>query len=145
MYFFLQQSNISIIQPYFTWPSLLIIVGVAFLFQAYGGREHYAILPGIILTGFGVHFHIVNKTDIWPDHIGVFILIIALGLLLQHQKTRTGFFPGLLFLLLACFLLFFNQITSLFGVIESRASVFWRFWPALFILFGVYFLFIKKK
>ncbi|MBY0123983.1 LiaI-LiaF-like domain-containing protein [Bacillus sp. S/N-304-OC-R1] len=144
-YFFLQQSNITVFQAYLTWPSLLMIIGVAFLFQGYGAKDYQAILPGVILTGFGLHFHVVNRLDIWPDHIGTFILIIALGFLLQYQKTRSGLFQGLLFLILASLLLFYDRVIGWFGLLETGVSAAWKFWPAIFILAGAYFLFIKKK
>ncbi|WP_102274383.1 LiaI-LiaF-like domain-containing protein [Cytobacillus massiliigabonensis] len=144
-YFYLEQSNIPVLQPYFTWPSLLIIIGVAFLFQGYGAKEYYAILPGVILTGFGLHFHVVNRLELWPDHIGVFILILALGLLLQQQKTGSGLFQGLLFLLLSILLLFYDRVIVWLGLLENGVSNVWKFWPVILILIGGYFLFIKKK
>lgn len=144
-YFYLEQSNIPVLQPYFTWPSLLIIIGIAFLFQGYGAKEYHAILPGVILTGFGLHFHIVNRLEIWPDHIGIFILILALGLLLQHQKTGSGLFQGLLFLLLSILLLFYDRVIVWLGSLENGVSNVWKFWPVILIFIGGYFLFIKKK
>ena len=37
-YFFLQQTGITIFQQFSTWPTLLIIVGIAFLGQGYSGK-----------------------------------------------------------------------------------------------------------
>jgi hypothetical protein len=144
-YFYLQQTNVSIIQEIYTWPTLLIIVGIAFLFQGYWAKDYEAILPGVILSGFGLHFHVVDRFDIWPDHVGAFILIIALGFLLRYQKIGTGLFQGLLFLCLAIFLLFYDQIFGWFGLLENGVSFAWRFWPAAFILIGCYLLFFKRK
>ncbi|MDQ0270008.1 LiaI-LiaF-like domain-containing protein [Cytobacillus purgationiresistens] len=144
-YFFLQQANIEVLKPFFTWPTLLIIVGVAFLFQAYSGRDYDGILPGVILSGFGLHFLIVNRLDIWPDHIGSFILIISLGFLLRHLKTGTGLFQGILFLLLALMLLFYDKIISSLGALGDSVSYIWSFWPAFFILLGLYLLIFKRK
>jgi hypothetical protein len=144
-YFFLQQTNFSPLQPFYTWPTLLLIVGGAFLFQAYGARDYEAILPGVILAGFGLHFHVVNRLEIWPDHIGTFILIIALGFLLRHQKTGTGLFQGILFLILAAMLLFYDRVIEWMGLLENGVSSAWRFWPILLMLIGFYFLIAKKK
>ncbi|MBU8879589.1 hypothetical protein BGM26_11385 [Bacillus sp. FJAT-29790] len=143
-YFFLQQFNIAILQPYFVWPTLLMIVGIAFLFQGYRSKDNQAILPGVILTGFGLHFHVVNHLKIWPDHIGIFILIVALGLLLQYQKNGTGLFPGLLFLLVAALLLFYDKVTVSVNLLGSGLSAALTFWPILLILAGAYFL-LKTK
>ncbi|GLB58397.1 LiaI-LiaF-like domain-containing protein [Cytobacillus sp. NCCP-133] len=144
-YFFLQQTNFSALLPFYTWPTLLVIVGAAFLFQAYGARDYESILPGVILTGFGLHFHVVNRLEIWPDHIGIFILIIALGFLLRHQKTGTGLFQGILLLILAAMLLFYDRVIEWMGLLENGVSTAWRFWPILLMLIGLYFLIIKKK
>lgn len=144
-YFFLQQANITWLQPYFIWPTLFIIIGVAFLLQGYVAKDYHAILPGVILTGFGLHFHVVNRLEIWPDHIGIFILIIALGFILQHQKTGTGFIQGMLFLILAILLLFYDRINGWLGLLENGVSSIWKYWPALLIAVGVYFLFFKRK
>ncbi len=90
-YFYLQQAHIILFSEFFTWPTLLMIVGIAFLAQGYVGKDHEAILPGTILVGFGLHFHLVNRMPVWPDHMGVFVLILA-WLLLRYQKTGTGMF-----------------------------------------------------
>lgn len=144
-YFYLQQTQLNLFKEFYTWPTLLIIVGVAFLGQAYIAHEFEAILPGTILLGFGVHFHVVNKLALWPDHIGAFILIIALGFLLRYQKLGTGLFQGLLFLALAGLLLFYDKIASWFGLIENGVSLAWKFWPAVLIVIGVYLLFKKEN
>lgn len=143
-YFFLQQIQIPMLQPFYTWPTLLIIVGSAFLIQGYGAKDYEAILPGVILAGFGLHFHIVNRLDIWPDHIGSFILIIALGFLLRYLKTGAGLFQGLLFLILAILLLFYDSILGWLGILQNSVSSVWRFWPLLLIAAGLFFL-MKRK
>jgi hypothetical protein len=143
-YFFLQQTQLNLFKEFYTWPTLLVIVGIAFLGQAYLANDYEAILPGTILLGFGIHFHVVHKLDFWPDHIGVFILIIALGFLLRYQKLGTGLFQGLLFLALAALLLFYDKIVGWFGLLENGVALAWKFWPAVLILVGVYLLFKKE-
>ncbi|WP_053367302.1 LiaI-LiaF-like domain-containing protein [Bacillus sp. FJAT-27245] len=144
-YFFLEQSGVSFLQNYFTWPTLLIIVGVAFLGQGYFTRDHDAILPGIILTGFGLHFHVAGKVPFWPAHIGSFIAIIAIGFLLRYQKTGNGLFQGLLFLLVTILLLFTDKVGAWLGIVQSNMSLAWKFWPVLLIAIGAWFVFGKRK
>jgi hypothetical protein len=145
LYFYLKQNHIEIFKEYSTWPSLFIIVGIAFLAQGYGGKDYEAILPGVILAGFGLHFHVVHKLAVWPDNMGIFILIISLGFLLRYQKTRNGLFQGMLFLVLSIILLFYDKVFSWLGLLENRVSSLWNFWPVALIVIGVLLLFFKKR
>ncbi|MGW8901901.1 LiaI-LiaF-like domain-containing protein [Heyndrickxia sporothermodurans] len=146
LYFFLTQNNhVTMLKEYLTWPTLLIIVGIAFLGQGYGGKDAESILPGVILVGFGLHFHIAGKLAIWPDHIGVFILIISLGFLLRYQKTGNGLFHGILFLFISIVLLFDDEVLKWMGLLENKAASIINFWPFLLIAIGLYLLFIKRK
>jgi hypothetical protein len=144
-FFLMQRSNVQVFQEFYSWPTLLMIVGIAFLFQGYGAKDYEAILPGIILTGFGFHFHIVSRLEVWPDHIGTFILIIALGFLLRAQKTGAGFFQGLLFLAISILLLFYSKAEGLLGPVGPGLSSLLKFWPAALVLIGMYLLISKKK
>ncbi len=145
IYFFLQQMQISLFDQFFSWPTLLFIIGIAFLFQAYGAKDNSAILPGVILTGFSVHFHVAGKLDFWPDHIGALLLIISLGFLLQYQKTGEGLLQGLLFLIISSLFLFYEQVINWLGLLESKISAAEKFWPVALIAFGIYFLLANKK
>lgn len=144
-YFFLQQSGFSIGKQFFTWPTLLIIVGIAFLGQGYWEKEYESILPGVIFLGFGLHFQFLNRYPFWANHVGSFVLIIALGYLLRYQKTHSGLFQATLFFILAMFLLFYDNMTAYFGLLQSKVSIIWKFWPLLIMAIGAYFLFKRKK
>ena len=145
LYFILKDFNITLFPNVFTWPTLLIIVGLAFLFQGYGGKDYSVILPGVILTGFGLHFHLVNKLAIWPDHTGTFVLIIALGFILQNQKTGQGMLNGILFLLLAVLLLFYQEIIGSLTFLNLSSKTLNNIIPILFLLVGGYYLLSKNK
>ncbi|MEH7332685.1 DUF5668 domain-containing protein [Neobacillus drentensis] len=145
-YFLLQQAGITIFQQFFTWPTLIIIVGIAFLGQGYRANEHEAILPGVIMTGFGLHFHLAGHVSFWPTNtIGMLILIISIGFFLRFQKTNTGLFQAFLFLILAVLLLFYDKIAGYLGLLQNGMSLVWKFWPVLLIVVGIYFLLKKKK
>ncbi len=145
-YFFMQQSQITPFEGFYAWPTLLIIVGISFLFQGYGAKDNASILPGIILTGLGLHFHIEDRFDSWPDDIGIFILIISVGFFLYYQKTKEGLLQGLLFFSIAILLMFYEQVTAWLGLLENNAATLWKFWPVVLVGFGLYlFLATKKK
>lgn len=145
LYFFFQHTNVSFQFPLFSWPTIIIIVGVAFLIQAYIGKDFEAIIPGILFAGLGIHFHLVQYKHIQLDHIGIIILFIALGFFLRYQKTKTGLFYGWLFLILAFIQLFYDQILSWLGIIETKSLNFVSLWPIILILAGVYLFFFKRK
>ncbi|MGJ7920525.1 LiaF transmembrane domain-containing protein [Neobacillus sp. LXY-4] len=144
-YFLLQHTNISFLQQFSGWPTLMMIVGLAMLWQGYGGKESEMIFPGVILFGFGLHFHVVTNLHIWPDHIGIFILIVALAYILKYQRTGVGLGYGIFFLILAAVLLFQDRLTGWLGTLESSTSFILNYWPILLIGFGLYFLLKKKR
>jgi hypothetical protein len=145
-YFFLQKSNVILFENVYTWPSLLIIIGLAFLFQGYGGKDYEAILPGVVLSGFGLHFHIINHLSLWSDTTGIYILIIALGFLLRHQKTGTGLSQGVLLLALSGLLLFYERVLNWIGLVNpTLQDIVNKFWPLALLFIGGYLLLKKKK
>ncbi|MCL6572353.1 MAG: DUF5668 domain-containing protein [Bacillus sp. (in: Bacteria)] len=145
-YYLLAQTGMAFFQQFSTWPTLLIIVGLAFLGQGYRAKENESILPGVIMAGLGLHFHLVGKVSFWPsNNIGMLILFISLGYFLRFHKTSSGLFQAFLFLVLAALLLFYDKITSYFDLLQNGMSFVWKFWPALLIVVGIYFLLKKKK
>ena len=145
LYFYLEHLPFTWLQELYHWPTLFMIIGLAFLAQGYLAKDHEAILPGTILFGFGLHFHVVQKYDIWPDHIGIFLLIIALGFLLRYQKTGAGLLQGFLFLVLSTLLLFYDNIIEWLGLLELNALSTFNLWPLLFILIGLYLFIVRQK
>ncbi|MGG1397780.1 DUF5668 domain-containing protein [Bacillus salipaludis] len=145
-YFLLQQSHITLFKQFYTWPTLLLIVGAAFLGQGYAAKDHEGILPGVIMFGFGLHFHLVGQVSFWPQNtIGMLMLIISLGFFLRFQKANTGLFQAFLFLILAVLLLFYDKIAGYFGFLQNGLSVVWKYWPVLLIIVGIYFILKRKK
>jgi hypothetical protein len=63
---------------------------------------------------------------------------------MRFQKTNNGLFQAFLFLILAVLLLFYDKITAYFDLLQNGMSFIWKFWPALLIVVGIYFL-LKKK
>jgi hypothetical protein len=145
-YLFLQQLGITPFGQFYSWPTLLIILGISFLAQGYLAREHEAILPGVIMAGFGLHIHVAGQLDFWPNNtVGMLTLILSIGYFLRFQKTNNGLFQAFLFLVLALLLLFYDKIAGYFGLLQDGVNLAWKFWPAIIILVGIYFVYKKKK
>ncbi|MEH7273013.1 hypothetical protein [Neobacillus vireti] len=119
---------------------------MAFLGQGYSANDYEAILPGVIIAGFGLHFHLAGKISFWPNNtIGMLVLFISIGCFLRFQKNNNGLFQAFLFLVLALLLLFYDKVTDYLNLLQNGLSFAWKFWPAIIILVGVYFLFRRKK
>jgi hypothetical protein len=145
LYFFFQNADIPFSYPLFSWPTIIFIVGLAFLLQAYVGKDFEMIIPSILFLGLGIHFHLVQYWNIQFDHIGVIILFIALGFYLRYQKTKSGLFYFWLFLILALIQLFYDRFLNWFGGIETRIGGFHSLWPIILVLVGGYLFFFKRK
>jgi hypothetical protein len=144
-YFFLQQLNLTILPEFFTWPTLMLIIGIAFLGQGYIGGDFEAILPGVILVGFGLYFHVLSHYAFWNNQVGAFVLIIGIGCLLRYQKTHTGLFQAVLFLILSIILLYYDKFSSDLGLLQNGVSIIWKFWPLIIIVIGFFLLYKRKK
>ena len=146
VFFFWQQAKISLFAEFISWPSLLMIVGIAFLCQGYGGKEYESILPGVILTGFGLHFHRCKSSFNLAKFIGNLYINHRSRLFTSVSKIRyKPFLWAFFFLLLPCLLLFYDKVMSWFGMLETNIATFAHLWPFALILIGVYLLFFKKK
>ncbi|WP_078555390.1 LiaI-LiaF-like domain-containing protein [Bacillus alkalicellulosilyticus] len=141
LFFFIQQFNVPFLDQFLTWPSILVVIGVAFLFQAFVGDNTY-LFPGALLTGLGIHFHLLHHITTWPTHWAMYTLIVGLSFIFLYMKTKKeGLWPGIILLIVSVlgfisggFVTWFN---SIFSVIES-------FWPILLIILGIY-LVVRRK
>ncbi|WP_079530428.1 LiaI-LiaF-like domain-containing protein [Halobacillus hunanensis] len=144
LYFLLRQFNIPFLNPFYSWPTILMIIGVAFLLHSYIAHDFANIFTGVLLLGLGVHFHGQAHYSFWIDHWGVYPFIIGIALLLRSFKTKSGLLPGLILMAIAIFALvttsnpiWFRVINILFDWIES-------FWPIVLIGFGAYLIYKKR-
>ncbi|MCT8137483.1 hypothetical protein H1D32_06845 [Anaerobacillus sp. CMMVII] len=88
--FLLQNYGIPFVNYIFSWPSILVIIGLAFLFQAYIGKDYHSIFTGVLLVGLGIHFHGLQLFSFWPDHWAMFTLIISVSfcfVIVRQKKT----------------------------------------------------------
>lgn len=140
--FLLQNYNIPFVNKIYTWPSILLIIGLAFLFQAYIGKDYHSIFTGILLTGLGIHFHGLQLFSFWPSHWAMFTIIIGLAFLFRYSKTKKdGLIPGIMLLLISLVAFVYSGFIDLFGSLYTYVE---SFWPIALIGAGIYLLFFKK-
>ncbi|WP_017755992.1 LiaF transmembrane domain-containing protein [Calidifontibacillus oryziterrae] len=144
IYFLMDQLNLPIVKNIFTWPTLLLIIGLSFLLQAYLAKDAQSVFPGIILFGLGVHFHGRDIFDFWPDHWAVYTLIVGIAFIFRHQKTKNGIVPGIILLVISLLGLFYDGIISWMNYIGKAVGWLESFWPVALILIGIYIIFKKR-
>lgn len=140
--FLLQNYNVPFIDQIFSWPSILLIIGLAFLFQAYIGKDYQSIFTGVLLTGLGIHFHGLNIFSFWPNHWAMFTVIIGIAFLFRYSKTKKdGLVPGIILILISIVAFIYTGFIDVFGSFYSYIA---SFWPVALIGVGIYLLFFKK-
>lgn len=142
LYFLLRQLNIPFLSQYYSWPTILFIIGFAFLLHSYMARDHANILPGAVLLGLGIHFHGLSQYEHWIDHWSIYPIIVGLSFLLRYFKTKSGLIPALTLLGISAFAFFQSSNTGWFSFIYQMISWTEQFWPLVLIVVG---LFILKK
>ncbi|WP_209122003.1 LiaI-LiaF-like domain-containing protein [Alkalihalobacillus sp. BA299] len=142
LYFLLQQFDFPFTKQLLTWPSILLIIGIAFLFQSYLGHDSGTIFPGFLLVGLGVHFHAMVLFSFWPHHWAMFTLIVGVAFLLLYLRTkRDGLVPAIILLTISGFGFFPSDVMDWF---MSFFDFFEGFWPLLLIAIGLFLIFRRK-
>lgn len=145
LYFLLKEFEIPIVTHFYSWPTILMIIGVALLLHSYITNEYESIMSGAILLGLGVHFHGLYYYSFWINHWGIFPLIFGIAFLLKYQKTKKGIIPGLLLVSGAIFAIFVSNKPGWFYWVTLMVNFIETFWPLLLVIFGLYLLFFRKK
>ncbi len=142
LFFLLQQWNVPFMTQLLSWPSILLIIGLAFLFQSYLGNDTQYLFSGWLLAGLGVHFHGNYLITNWPTHWSMYTFIVGGAFLMQYNKTkRDGLLAGICFIILSLLGLFY---TSFMETFQSFFHLIEGFWPIVLIIIGLYLL-VKRK
>ncbi len=144
-YFMLKELEIPIITNFYSWTTILIIIGVALLLHSYISNEYETIFTGAILLGLGIHFHGMQTYSFWIEHWGMYPLIIGIAFLLRYQKSKHGLIPGLILVIVALFAMFVNNKPEWFYWVTVFVNFIETFWPLILIGIGLYILLFKKK
>ncbi|WP_342447717.1 LiaI-LiaF-like domain-containing protein [Lentibacillus salicampi] len=144
VYFLLRELKIPIITDFYSWPTLLIIIGIALLIHSYTARDYQHLLSGTIVLGLGIHFHGLNHYTFWIDHWAVYPLMVGIAFIIRGLRTKSGIFTGIIISAISIFLIFSVQLPAAFGWVYDVTSLLERFWPIILIIIGIYWLKRKK-
>jgi hypothetical protein len=139
--FFIMREFPIFAKEIFQWPTYILIIGVALFGQVYKSKEFGLLFPATIITLLGIHFHGTYLFEAWPTHWSVYPLIISIAFFVLFQATRTGFFTGLLFLMVAGTGFLYHNGT---GSSDPFLYILNRYWSVLLLIVGLYHLLRKK-
>lgn len=144
IYFLIKQLHLSIFENFYSWPTFLIIIGIAFLIHSYSHGEHSTIFAGVFLLGLGIHFHGLHNYDFWFDHWSVYPLIVGIAFLVRYLKTRNGLLPGIILVGISLFMIFSIKLPDEYKFIYQIIDFIETFWPVALIVLGIYLLKFKR-
>ncbi|MEQ6375754.1 DUF5668 domain-containing protein [Bacillaceae bacterium S4-13-56] len=140
-FFLLKELALPLFTNFYSWPTIVIIIGISMLLHSYMSKQYSNLLLGAILFGIGVHFHMITYYSFWPNHWGMVPLIIGLSFLVQYQKAKKGLIPGLILLAIALMAIFSTQQPGWFQWIHVTVNYAVNYWPILLIIAGFYFIY----
>lgn len=143
-YFLIKQLKLSLFDTFYSWPTILIIVGVVFLIHSYSNNEYQNIFTGVLLLGLGIHFHGIENYDFWFDHWSIYALIVGLAFIIRYFQTKNGLIPGILLISLAIIIILSETLPEWFKWTYDIVGFLETFWPVFLIAFGFYKLINKK-
>lgn len=145
VYFLLQQTNIEILEPFYTWPSILIIVGLSLVFHCYVHKDFDNLFAATLILGMGIHFHGLMHYDFWINHWAIYPLIIGISLIIRFLRTKKGLIPGVILIAFAVLMIFSVQMPEWFDLFYIGLDYMETFWPIILIISGFYFMKKKRK
>lgn len=144
IYFLIRQLDLALFANFYSWPTFLMIIGIAYLIHSYSTKDYQNIFTGILLLGLGIHFHGLENYSFWFNHWSVYALIVGVAFLCRFVKTKTGLIPGTVLVGIALLMIFSVTLPDWFSWIYGIADFLETFWPVALIAVGIYLLRFKK-
>src|SRR5690625_2005317 len=138
IYFLLKQLNIPLLHKVYSWPIIVIIVGLALILHSFFNDDDQNLFTGLIVLGIGIHFYGLKNYPNWINHWAIFLLIVGIAFFIRYLKTKKNFLIGIILIGISLLFIFPNKITP-FEWIKSNEI----FWSIALIFIGIYLL--KKK
>lgn len=143
LYFLLKQLDLPLLSRFSSWPTLLILIGLAFLIHSYTVKEHSNLFSGALILLLGIHFHGLQNYPKWIDHWAVFPLIIGITYIVRYLQTKKGLIPGLTLIIFSSLMIFSIAVPTWLNWVYQLADLLEKYWPIAIIILGLYLL--KKK
>lgn len=143
LYFLIKQINLPVLADFYSWPTLLIIVGIALLIHSYSAKDYQNLFSGTIVLGLGIHFHGLNHYSFWINHWAMFPLIIGIAFIVRFLRTKNGLFPGIILIGVSMLMIFSIDVPEWLSWIYIVFDFLEKFWAIALIILGVFLL--KKK
>ncbi|MBU8565702.1 hypothetical protein KM914_04510 [Virgibacillus pantothenticus] len=140
LFFLLQQLNIPIFNNFYSWQTIIIVIGLVLLIHSYITKNYQNLFSGTILLGLGIHFYGLAYYSFWIDHWAMYVLIVGIAFIVRFFQTKEGVIPGLLLIAFSLIMIFSVQLPTWFNWIYSIVDLMERFWPVLLIIIGFYLL-----
>src|SRR5690625_6058906 len=143
-YFLIKQLDLALFDNFYSWPTILIIIGVVFLINSYSTHEYEHIFTGVLLLGLGIHFHGVENYEFWIDHWSMYTLIAGIAFMIRYLRTHRGLIRGLILIGISIILIFSVTLHDAFKWFYVVNHILDSFWPFILIALGFYVLFKKR-
>ncbi|GAA0428853.1 hypothetical protein GCM10008934_18120 [Virgibacillus salarius] len=144
VFFLLQQLNIPILSNFYSWQTIIILIGLVLLIHSYVTKSYQNLFTGTVILGLGIHFYGIAYYSFWIDHWAMYLLIVGIAFIIRYLHTKEGIIPGLLLIVFAIIMLFSIQLPVWFNWIYIVLEYLERFWPVILIVLGLYLLKRKK-
>jgi len=144
VYFLIKQLDLALFSNFYSWPTFLMIIGIAFLLHSYNFKIYQNIFVGVLLLGLGIHFHGLEVYSFWFDHWSAYALIVGIAFFIRYLKTKTGFIPASVLIGVSLLMIFSVSLPEWFQWIYGVIDFLETFWPVALIVIGVYLLRFKK-
>lgn len=143
VYFLAEQLQLSLFEKFYSWPTFLMIFGIAFLIYSYTTKDYYHLFTGTLLLGLGIHFHGMMYYTFWYDHWAMYPLIVGISFFIRYLRTKNGLIISIIFIGFSLFIIFSNNVPSWLKWVNYVSDFVQTFWPVVLIICGIYIL--KRK
>lgn len=144
VFFLLRQLKIPILTNFYSWQTILIVIGGGLLFYSFLKDNGKNLFSGTLLFGLGIHFYGMEHYHFWSHHWGMFPLIIGIAYFVRAFKTKKGFLVGSLLILLSVFMIYSTSFHTYLYWLDDVIDLIKQYWAILLILLGIYMLMRKK-